>query len=180
MPSAATALRDALLERLGLSPMHRPPPADRLRCSIYPPGLPLGQLVLIQGAGRTQAVAQLMAEHPLLLVAWVEEHMSAYPPGLAQQGVTLERLLFIESGGQWSWVLAQLLRSQVFKVIVAASPLKGPEVEAGLRRLQLAAERSQSLVILLGQPEGPAWAIRSRLRCQRQSGRLILKEESQR
>jgi hypothetical protein len=162
MPSTA---RDSLLERLGLSQAPSPQPPARLRFALYPAGLPLGQLVLIQGPGRTQAVARLLAEHPDRLGAWVEERLSAYPPGLAQQGVDLRRLLFVESGAQGAWVLAQLLRSQAFGVLVAASALKGAEVEAGLRRLQLAAERSQALVLLLAPPEGPAWAVRLRLQC---------------
>jgi hypothetical protein len=73
-------------------------------------------------------------------------------------------------------VLAQLLRSQVFKVIVVASALKGAEVEAGLRRLQLAAERSQSLVLLLAPPQGPAWAVRLRLACHWNDGVLRLQQ----
>lgn len=160
MSSSAALLR----ERLGLPSAERPP-EQRLAWSRYPPGLALGQLVLLQGPGRTQAVAGLLAEHPLMAAAWVEERLSAYPPGLAQQGVALERLLFVESGSQGLWVLAQLLRCQAFKVVVAASPLRGAELEAALRRLQLAAERSQSLLLLLAPPEGPAWTVRLRLRC---------------
>lgn len=175
MPSPPFALHQDLLQRLGL-PAPGPPTTVRLKFSGYPPGLPLGQLVLLQGTGRTQAVARVLAEHPDKLATWVEERLSAYPPGLAQQGVTLERLLFVESGPQWPWVLAQLLRSQVFGLVVVASALKGPEVEAGLRRLQLAAERSQALVLLLAQPEGAAWAVRLRLRCEREGDELRLRE----
>jgi|SRR5665213_210973 len=177
--SAVTSLRHSLLERLGPGALASPKPTARLRWSLVPAGLPLGHLVLLQGPGRTQAVAQLLSEHPTQSAVWVEDHLSAYPPGLAQQGVELERLLFVESGNQWPWVLAQLLRSQVFKVIVAASILKGPEVEAGLRRLQLGAERSQALILLLAKPEGPAWAIRSRLQCQMSDQCLVVREAKQ-
>lgn len=168
--------RDRLLKRLGLENALLKP-APRLSCAAYPAGLPLGQLVLIQGPGGTQAVAGLLAEHADQAAAWVEERLSAYPPGLAQRGVALERLLFVESGEQGPWVLAQLLRSQAFKVIVAASALRGPGVEAALRRLQLAATRSQSLLLLLAPPEGPAWTVRLRLRCQWLDGRPFLQAE---
>jgi hypothetical protein len=176
MPPSPTVLHHALLQRLGLRDRSDPKSAARLLYSGYPLGLPLGQVVLLQGPGRTQAVARLLAEHPRDCAAWVEERLSAYPPGLAQQGVALERLLFVESGAQWAWVLAQLLRSQVFKVIVAASALKGAEVEAGLRRLQLAAEHSQCLVLLLAPPEGPAWSVRLRLNCVGRGEGLRLRE----
>ena len=178
MPSPASTFHDALLQRLGLRDALAPKPQARLAFSLYPGGLPLGQVALLEGPGRTQAVATLLAEHAGQTCAWVEERLSAYPPGLAQRGVALERLLFVESGAQWSWVLAQLLRSQVFKVIIVASALKGSEVEAGLRRLQLAAERSQSLVLLLAPPQGPAWAVRLRLACHWDEGTLSLKPQS--
>lgn len=176
MPFSSALFHDALLQRLGLRDALAPKPVARLAFTLYPAGLPLGQLVLLDGPGRTQAVATLLAEHATETCAWVEERLSAYPPGLAQRGVVLERLLFVESGAQWSWVLAQLLRSQVFKVIVVASALKGAEVEAGLRRLQLAAERSQCLVLLLAPPQGPAWAVRLRLQCQWDGGALRLQQ----
>jgi hypothetical protein len=170
---SSTALRDSLLERLGLSQAPPPQAAARLACRLYPAGLPLGQLVLIQGSGRTEAVARLLAQHPDLGAAWVEERLSAYPPGLAQRGVALERLLFVESGAQGPWALAQLLRSQAFPVLVAASA----QPEAGLRRLQLAAEHSQALVLLLAPPLGGAWAMRLRLRCVGRGEQMRLVEE---
>jgi hypothetical protein len=172
-----SALPTSLLSVLDPATLAPPRPVARLPFALYPLGLPLGQLVLLQGPGSTRAVAQLLAQHPLQNAAWVEERLSAYPPALAQHGAQLQRLLFVESGAQWPWALAQLLRSQAFKVIVAASALKGTEAEAGLRRLQLAAERSQALVLLLAPPQGAAWTVRVRLRCEWKAGRLSLRDE---
>src|ERR1051326_3058416 len=97
-----------------------PQPLARLKFSLFPAGLPLGAITHWSGQGRTQALCRLLAEHPELKAGWVEETLSAYPPGLAQAGVRLENLLFVQAGGQTAWALAQLLRSPVFGVVIAA------------------------------------------------------------
>jgi hypothetical protein len=132
--------------------------------SLYEPGLPLGAITQVLGAGSTEMLLRLFAEHPGEKMAWVEQRMTAYPPGFVQRGANLSCLLFVEGGEDFTWALVQLLRSQIFKVVVAASPLRGAEAELGLRRLQLAAEQSGSALILAAELEGPAWPIRLKLR----------------
>jgi hypothetical protein len=132
--------------------------------SLYPPGLPLGAITHLSGQERTQALLQLLAEHPQLKASWVEQSLSAYPPGFAQAGIRLENLLFVQAGDQVAWTLSQLLRSQIFQVVVAASPLKG---ELELRRLQLAAEKAGSILLCLAGVEGPDWPIKLWLGCSR-------------
>lgn len=148
-------------------------PRVRLAFSLYPPGLPLGQVVQIQGPAAWAAALRLLAEHPAEKAAWVEERRSAYPPGLAQRGAGLQRLLFVEGGAHYAWALAQLARSQVFKLIVAASPLPAAEAQLGLRRLQLAVERAGALVLLAAPAPDQAWALGLRLEAEEPAGSTL-------
>jgi hypothetical protein len=145
-----------------------------LKFSLYPEGIPLGALTQILGAGSTEAILRLFSEYPEEKMAWVEERFTAYPPGFVQGGANLNGLLFVESGEHFAWALTQILRSQLFKVVVAASALRGDGVELRLKRLQLAAEHSQSALILAAECEGPLWPLRLRLQARQEEGRLIL------
>jgi hypothetical protein len=145
-----------------------------LAFSLYPEGITLGSLTQILGPGSTEALLRLFAEHPGAKVAWAEERLTAYPPGFVQGGANLNCLLFVEGGGHFAWALAQLLRSQLFKIVVAASPLKGQGQGLELRRLQLAAEQAGCAMILAAECEGPLWPLRLRLEARREGGELIL------
>lgn len=156
----------------------RPRPRERLAFSLFPEGIPLGALTQVQGPGATEALLRLLAEHPQHKAAWVEQRLSAYPPGFVQRGANLNCLLFVEGGEHFSWALAQLLRSQVFKVVIAASPLRGEGMELGLRRLQLAAEQSGTALLIAAECEGPRWALRLRLEAGMKDGMVFLRQSS--
>ena len=152
----------------------RPASKAELPFSLYPEGLPLGALTQILGPGSTEAILTLFSEQPAHKMAWVEQRLTAYPPGFVQRGANLNCLLFVEGGEHFSWALAQLLRSQLFKVVVAASPLRGDGIELALRRLQLAAEHSGTAMILAAECEGPLWPLRLRLQARLEEGKVIL------
>lgn len=160
MRSRTSRLRALTAQLASQEALVTPGPRPRLPFSLHAPGLPLGSLVHLQGPAATEACLRLLANHPRSPAAWVEERLSAYPPGFAQRGVDLRRLLFVEARGQAAWAATELVRSQAFPLVTIASPL--PD-ERALHRLQLAAERSQSIVVLNAPlPEG-AWAVRTRL-----------------
>ncbi|MGK5089388.1 hypothetical protein WDW86_17695 [Bdellovibrionota bacterium FG-2] len=165
--------------------------------SLLPPefasrGLPKGGLVEIcgsPGGGKTQTLARFMAEHPALKVAWVESELTAYPLAFWNQGVGLDRILFVEcsptsgsnsrnssrnaSGTQLLWVCHQILASQVFGVLVCGLQTELVASDLELRRLQLAAEKSGVCVIFLkeyvrvGQSHG-TWPISVQLEVSRE------------
>jgi len=122
-------------------------------------GLPRGVLVELTGPGKTENVAQLLAENPGLRAAWVEQRFSLLPSALLQRRVNLEKIFFVEGGKDSAWAASSILRSQLFPLIIYHAPY-GEERE--LRRFQLLAERSASTMILLrDQPlEERAWPIR--------------------
>ena len=148
-----TLLQNPLLERTLLKPTGR----QTLHWSLYAPGLPKGTLTHFEGQGRTSAFMQLLTEHPGLSAAWLEKGMTAYPPAFSRAGVNLDQLLFVEGGKHYAWSAAQLLRTQIFPIVLLASPIEG---ELELRRLQLAAEQSSTVVLLLSKIQGPTWPIR--------------------
>jgi hypothetical protein len=108
-------------------------------------------------------VLKFLEEHPGLRAAWVEERLSAYPPGFVQQGLKLDCLLFVQGGEHFAWALHELVRSQVFPVVVVGSPLKGGDAGLELRRLQIAAKHASAVVIVAAEVEGALWPLKLRL-----------------
>lgn len=128
---------------------------EALRWSRLPTGLPKGGLVEISGAGKTEAVASLLAEQGLP-VAWVEHTLSVFPMALRQRKVELEKVFFVEAGKESAWAASAILRSQLFPLLVYHAPY-GEERE--LRRFQLLAERSRATMFLLSDKASQAWPI---------------------
>ncbi|MEK6578314.1 MAG: hypothetical protein AABZ55_03730 [Bdellovibrionota bacterium] len=135
-------------------------------------GIPRGALTEISGrpgSGKTEVILSFLAENPSARIAWIEKSFNAYPCAFAQRGVGLERVLFVDSNANSKealWSAHQIIRSQIFEVVILSfqslgqtgSGVKSPSVEddfdaTGLRRLQLAAEKSRvSLILLLEEP----------------------------
>lgn len=158
-----------LKEALAVSPR-----AGQLPSSLFAPGLPLGALIHVSGPRRTEAMLSVLAEHPGLRAAWVEERITAYPPALERRGVDLGQLLFVEARRDFFWALTQVVRSQLFKVVLVASSLRGEGVS--LRQLQLACERAGCAVVLIGDIHGPAWSVRLWLATETGGGGLSLRQ----
>lgn len=117
-------------------------------------GIPKGALIEFSGAsgsGKTSAVLKLLAENPGSRVAWIEEDFTIYPCSVEQSGVELSRVLFIEAQkrDELLWNAQQILRTSVFGFVVLQP--SEPLDELVLRRLQLAAGKSRSSVILLSE-----------------------------
>jgi hypothetical protein len=136
------------------------------------PSLPRGALIELSGplgAGKTEVVLKFLAANPEARVAWIEEKFTAYPCSFIQNGVSLERVLFIEAKDPL-WSLHQTMKSQVFGAVIwsveSDQKLRDPVV---LRRLQIAAERSSCSVLLLTETPAPAssWPISVQIRVSR-------------
>ncbi|MCB0343015.1 MAG: hypothetical protein H6626_11300 [Pseudobdellovibrionaceae bacterium] len=121
-------------------------------------GIPQGAITQVAGAGKTEFVVRFLAENPQLRAAWVEKEFSIYPCGIIQRHVQLQRILFVEAGtvAQTIWSVLQILRSQLFQVVVADVPT--PELKV-LRRLQLASEKAGAALIMLDERLANAWPI---------------------
>ncbi len=135
--------------------------------SLLPSGIPRGAISAVTGPGKTEFVTRFLAENPALKVAWVEEKFSVYPGAISQRRGGLERILFAESGRDSLWALLQILRSQLFNVVVFSStPSTMGETgqafyrdERTLRGLQLSAEKSSAaMLMILDEPVG-AWPV---------------------
>jgi len=161
---------EELLKRLkGLVQVHPYRSKRRHRFSLLGEsvGVPVGGLVelsSLHGGGKTQAALQFLSENPQLRVAWVEEGFSFYPNALTQNGVDLERVLFVEvdesksQSSQTLWSVLHLLKSQLFEVVVVSGDhFSNKEY----RKIQLEAERSQSSILFLTSSPAPpgAWAL---------------------
>ena len=146
--------------------------------SLLQSGIPRGAITEISGlagGGKTEAVLRLLAENPEIKVAWIEANFTLYPCRMAQQKVALERVLFVETSAEYLWVTQQVLRSQLFSVVVLVAPV--PQ-EAILRRLQIAAERAKASVVFLTEypTRQGTWPIQVQLQAQRSRprGELVL------
>jgi hypothetical protein len=147
-------------------------------------GIPRGALTEISGPGKTEFLVRFLSEHPSLKVAWVESQLSVYPYAIFQRKGHLRRILFAEAGSNSLWTLMQILRSQVFGIIVFSSttttlPNKGAGGGAGqescqvdfeertLRAMQLSAEKSQAAMIFLRDEPGDSWPVSLQIRVER-------------
>lgn len=146
---------------------------ESYRFSQLEGGLPKGAVVEVSGqagGGKTEVVLRFLAENPDTRVAWVEDEMTVYPCAFPQNRVGLERVLFVESpAAETLWTVHQILRSQVFGVVVVRS--RSGIDEMALRRLQLAAEKAQTTILLLNEDSArrgsSSWPIAVQLKASR-------------
>lgn len=112
-------------------------------------------LVAADGCGVFEALLPALARQPRL-VAWIHPTRLPYPPALKQAGFELERLLLVRprDAREQAWALDLALRSGACDAVIAW--LHHLE-DAVLRRLQLAAEGSGALGLLV-RPAGFARA----------------------
>lgn len=129
---------------------------ESLAFSLFAPGLPQGGITAICGYGKTELAVQLLAEHPELQAAWIEEKLSVFPFGFLQRQVHLNRILFVESKAQTEWAVLQTLKSQAFPIVILYS--ESCETRA-LRRFQLAAEKAQTCFLWLTTKPPAGWMV---------------------
>lgn len=175
LPSPATAeLLADLAERVSRLEGWRPPQCDErvssgcreLDALLPDAGLRRGTLVEWlaarpgSGAGTLALIAAREASRAGGAVVVVDRHRSFYPPAAIRWGLELEKLLLAlpRSAAEEQWALDQVLRSQGVAAVLAW-PERLDDRE--FRRLQLAAQGSGTLGLLIRPPQAraePSWA----------------------
>lgn len=133
------------------------PPATRglFGFSRFSDGFPRGALVEISGRGKSEVVADFLAENPQHTV-WIEKRREIFPSALLQRKVDLQKILFVEGKNEAAWVASTALRSKVFPILIFDCVYRDVR---DLRRWQLLAEKSMSTMILLRQKPSNFWPI---------------------
>jgi len=134
--------------------------------------LPRGALVELLGVGSLEWLFRLFRTHSETRIAWIESKLSLFPPAIAQRGVPLSRMLFLETVRERNWALSQALRSKLFHFAVTPVdliPVRGTDVF--LRKLQIQAERSGTTLFFLSDTNTPSFGISHRIRIDREGGR---------
>lgn len=180
MQASKQILLETLREQLKTSFPSGQKTRETLPFSMVEGGIPKGALTEVSGAegcGKTELVLRFLAENSTLRVAWIEEDFSAYPCAFSQNGVGLERVLFVDcdSSEHSLWSAHQILRSQVFEAVILklSSKIANPDrqglEEVDLKRLQLLAEKSGTcLFLVLEEPlKSATWPITLRLQVTR-------------
>lgn len=139
---------------------------EYLQSEILPEGLPRGAITQIYGFGKIEAAVQIIKDNPFLKAAWIEAEFELNPLAIAQREVDLTRLLFAEAGEHMIWTCLQVLKSHLFPIVVIKNP---PLEEKVLRKLQLAAEKSQTALIVLTEEFSYSWPISLMLKAFRQN-----------
>ncbi|MGE0614031.1 MAG: hypothetical protein AB7P04_00185 [Bacteriovoracia bacterium] len=138
--------------------------------------IPCGALTEVSGplgGGKTEWVLSFLRENRDLTAAWVESDFTLYPCTLEESRIALSRVLFVQPTP--ARVLATVLtivRSQVYPAVVLGAAGLGDEIRAldelSLRKLQLAALKSKTILFLLQTTPSPNhWAISRRIRVSR-------------
>lgn len=107
----------------------------------------VGELTLLLPALGMLTSQQWQQDAPLKWVTLVSPPYIPYAPALARSGIDLYRLLVVHSRQDMDtlWAMEQTLHSQTCAAVLGWSEIAD---EAPLRRLQLAAEASNSWVVL--------------------------------
>lgn len=129
---------------------------EALSCSYLQRNFPKGKITELVGAGKTEAVCHFLKEHSNKKVLWVESNLNVYPIALFQRGVDLSNVVFVEATTDSAWVIEQALKSQIFSIFVLSEMLWNDLI---LRRFQLLAEKSKSVVLLLSSQSHKSWVI---------------------
>lgn len=131
-------------------------------------GLPRGAVTEIigpAGQGAQWLAVRALAACGAQAMAWVDPAATLYPPGLAAMGVDLSRLLLVRdpNARHGLWALERIARSPAVAVAVGQF---GRLADTELRRLQLAAESSGQVLLLLRERADGARASWGALRLQ--------------
>jgi hypothetical protein len=147
------------------------------RFSLIDRDIPIGSLIEVSGgmgSGKTEAVLRMLSENPTARVGWVEENLTIYPVVFPQSRVKLDRMLFVDATEESEaalWSVQRMVASEAFDIVVMTAY---DVSELALRRLQLAAERSKTTVILVrDEPSwGATWPLTMQLAVERVHGEL--------
>ncbi len=152
-----------LREKVGaIAPLDRRPGWALPDCGL---SLPRGSLVEVLGAGSREWLFGIFRHHAETRIAWIEPKLTLFPPAVAQRGVDLSRILFLETEREWNWALLQSLRSKLFHFAITPIglvPTRGTDVF--LRKLQIQAERSGTTLFFLSETDTPFFGITYRVR----------------
>lgn len=127
--------------------------------------LPRGAIVELLGNGSREWLFEVFLAHADSRVAWIEPKLSLFPPAVSQRGISLSRFLFLETEKEWSWALFQALRSKLFHFAVTpVEVIPTRSTDVFLRKLQIQAERSGTVLFFLSNVETPFFGITHRIR----------------
>jgi hypothetical protein len=143
---------------------------EYLHCSNLSDGLPIGAITQIFGFGKTEAAIQIIKDNPGLKTAWIEPEFELNALAVAQRDVDLTRMLFAEAGEHMIWTCHQILKSQLFPIVVLKD---APMEDILLRKLQLAAERAQTSLIILTEMFSPSWPVSLMLKATRNEQKKV-------
>jgi hypothetical protein len=119
-------------------------------------GIPKGALSEISGKGKSRLLISFLSENPDLQVVWIEPEISVFPQAMAQRGLDLKRYLFVESGQETDWTLLQVLKSQVFQIVVLSDYFPS---EGQLKKIHYFSKKSSSAVIFLSKHPHSHWTL---------------------
>lgn len=131
---------------------------------LMPTGLPSGAITQICGDGKVEAALQILKDNPWDKPAWIESAYELEPLDIEPQNIDLTRILFTEVGEHMIRTCHQILESNLYSIVILKS---APLDDFLLHKLQLAAEKSQTALVLLTENFSASWPISLMLKAQK-------------
>ena len=129
---------------------------DRLHTPLLETGIPFGAITQICGVGKAEASVQIIKDNSELKAAWIESEFELNPLSVAPNDVDLTRFLCLEAGEHMISTCQQILKSNKYKIVILKS---APLDDFLLRKLQVAAEKSKTVLIILTENFSASWPI---------------------
>ena len=118
--------------------------------------LPRGAITEVVGSGKTEFMVEFLQKNSSLRAVWIEQELTINPVAIAQRGVNIERILFVQAEKDFVWGIEESVRSGIFPIVLATNVY--PE-EKPLRRLQLNAEKAKCALVFLNDFPSGMWPI---------------------
>lgn len=140
------------------------PIQEVLHTTVLDAGIPCGAITQICGFGKIEAAVQIIKDNSEFKAAWIESEIELNPLPQFSRDLNLTHIIYSKTGEHMIGACIQLLKSNQFPIVVIKT---APLDDFLLRKLQLAAEKYKSALVILTEDFSASWPISLMLKAHR-------------